>query len=406
MKQLLFLLCISSTLTACVSTPNGSSTPSKTIYRTDVTLGNCQSDPQESAVTTALFSSLIATGVDRISEMIKKASEKETLQQLASRNIEVSNTGMGPCLIIVRGKFHREKPSSLDFDKHYTVTNPNFKFNKNTAITHLRDRGLNLASTPDFYFEGRFEAAKNESENYVVVAPVYAYLGRPIQGAKLSSKGSRNVMLSFAVNQGGSQSDFSKGAGASLVLGKMKVGEGVSYPKDTSSNTVELKEPGNGKVNLVVRNSLESNWFSLPLTKDLAAMNLQVLVSETRDENKFLKFVSDVLGGATDEIKSELQNTLISSKKSEVEDSASAAYDAAYVAAVKAVDACANLAAPDPEIALKAKSALLALIKAKKSTSDDVIQDTDEVENSDVIKISIGANINAKQSCADVQSKL
>jgi len=393
-KILIPTLCLT-LFAGCVHTTKTSSTENNLDYRTEVTLGKCLRTPGESVLAPAILSALISQGVNRIGASIKKASQKETSISLAKRNAELSNIDFGPCLIVARGSFYRKPYSDKNFDhsKHYTTKKGSgFSYDENDNVILMRNQGLHLASTPDFYFEGSFEKASEHTASSMVVRPLYAYLGKPIAESRLT-KNQRNIMLSFAINDGGSSTDFSKGAGASIVIGSMKTGQSKIFPKKPNKNIT---------ANQIIRSPHESDWFTLVLQDTPKPKNIQVLVSETRDENKFWEFVGGVFSETKDEITKELQNTLVSSKRDQIEATALSTYDTAYVEAATKLKTCSDKTSQDLKAALEAQNAIKTLLSAR----NDIGSPRDTLDGTEVSEIKLKYDQNDAEACKTLLGKL
>ena len=120
----------------------------------------------------------------------------------------------------------------------------------------------------------------------------------------------------------------------------------TGYFADVPDAPICLRSPCE-QPDLIMLSPDQSEAFAFPTTTNPGFYRLQVLVSETRGEDAFLTFLAEVFGAASDDIKTELRTSLITSL---VEESAEKelqeiekvriAYDEALVVAFKALQTC------------------------------------------------------------------
>src|SRR5690606_18297248 len=113
------LLATTASLAACV-TPAGRADPpgaldrSDLFYGTQVSTGPCAGESEAVSFLATLAGAVISRGVDRLGAALQSAAGKDVQTTLARRNVEMSATGFGPCVFVVRGWFHRNNPSARD----------------------------------------------------------------------------------------------------------------------------------------------------------------------------------------------------------------------------------------------------------------------------------------------------
>lgn len=366
-------------LGACASMSAGSDKPDKLktadqpfVYDTRAAIGSCPGDVGEAFGIETIGTAIISQGVNRIGAAIKAAAAEETKQVLVRRNLEVSKgETFGPCLLVARGWYY--DATMPDEDRVYVGDRSDFRYA--AKIDSIQRSGLPLAGNPDFFFEARFITAQDKSAT--TLEPIFAYLDEPISKSWIRRSKSRRVMVNFALSEVGKPANFSKGQGSTMVLGKLESGTPRVFPSGSSALVGITCESAAGctidDAKQIMRNSYESDWFSLALPSKPKPMTLQVLVSETRSASAFWKFVSDVFGDIDESLTTDLQQALIPSTgaAAEEEDKAgkealNTAYDQAYAKASTSLAAC--IAAPmDVSKASEARVALRALNKAARA---------------------------------------
>lgn len=327
------------TITGSQGLPDG--VPAGSFYDTQAIIASCPDGAVSQGLAAAIAGAAIAKGVSRIGAAIKAAGEAETRQVVVSRNIELSRKGMKGCLLVARGWFSPTRP--LPGVGYAGTSGTAFKYDRDPSF--IRGQGLWLAGTPDFYFEGRFKASQNEAA--LTMQPVYVFRGDPIATHTLRRGTARGTVLSFAISKPSKAKDLGKGQGATVVLGKLDTNSERKF--ETSDNklfTCDGGDCGNGAFSLRLRGIAESDWFAIPLPEEPEPMTLQVLVSETRGDSAFLKFVGEVFADVEDDLTTALQQKLIPSVGDAAEASDQAAEENALSAYEQALaDAYAKLAA-------------------------------------------------------------
>lgn len=361
------ILAMGSTLAACAPHIAGSERPpadiasSNVYYDTQTIVGPCATDAEALPLVAAVASAIIAQGVNRIGTAIKSAAETETKIVTARRNVELRRgKGLGPCVTVVRGWFYRTTPT------YPGATDPSPFHNDTRSSWTERDNpsrfwrwGLFMASTPDFYFQGRI-VASTDGAAYTVL-PVTAFLDRPISNTPLRPSGTRSVLVSFAFSEVGKSVDLQKGGGTTMVLGRMQPGkplrfEDVSCYSSGSGGTLARSTtacPAAGSFDTLVRSPFESDWFSVALDdKRSRPMTVQALVSETRSPSQFLAFVGDVFADTKGALTDRLQQAAIpavgeAADETELAATEKAASEADAAQGKAITDAKACVAAPD-----------------------------------------------------------
>ncbi|MBQ4855822.1 hypothetical protein IMW82_14190 [Rhodanobacter sp. B2A1Ga4] len=388
-----FVLAGAVLLSSCVTVAGSKGPPAAlkgkdVYYDTQTVMGPCPGQG-ESALLVALGSAVIAKGVSKIGDAIKAAGQLDTQTLNARRNIELqTDEGLPPCVFVARGWFFREHhDSGADF---YSVPGASFSATPDTVSGKFWRIGLDLAATPDFYFVGRFTTSTDKSANAIM--PMEAVLNSPASRNLLRPSGTRYVMVAFALSEVGAATDISKGGGATITLGAMKLSERLKLAKSPLEDAMcaedawtrkttdrnHLYPSGRGcpsqddidHLRFLMRSPFESNWFTVKSFNKPTPMLLQALVTETQNPSKFLQFVGDVFGATQDSITKELQRALIPSVGNDAtaaEDATNAAakadFDKVQGQAITALKAC--VAAPsDPNARIAARGALWALQEA------------------------------------------
>lgn len=315
-------------------------------YDTQVSIGRCPSEigGAESGLAAAFAAAAISKGVAKIGEALQAAAKTESHTALAQRNIEIrTSKPLGPCIVVVRGWFSTTVNYRLPEGAPTLPVGRKAKYHD--ALTPV---GMNIAAEPDFFFEGRLRQALSGSA--YAIQPSYAFLNEPIGGHALRPSKKRNVAIAFALADAGAAVDAAK-TGAVLKLGRLVPGRPTIFSEEpcsaASDETVAAGTCPKGSFDLVIRNPRESHWFKLEATEKTKPMTLYALTTETRDESKFLQFVSAVFGASSDAITTAAQEKLITSEREEAElaDLASDAakaneYDKKLAAAHAVLSAC------------------------------------------------------------------
>ncbi|HYI40760.1 MAG TPA: hypothetical protein VE053_10610 [Allosphingosinicella sp.] len=376
------LLSISAiTLAACTPNLAENARPPQTLlppavsYGTQVVMGRCM--PGAEALIPAILGSVIAQGVNRIGSAIQAAAAQETKVVVARRNIEMRamNDSRGLCVFVARGWFYRDAPTfaaaGVDPSPFYAKPGSAFKYAQPDALWR---NGLFIAATPDFFFQGKVVKATDNSAYSII--PIEATMDKPISTTPLRPSNMRRVLVSFAVTEVGKGVDLNKGGGTTMVIGPMRPGVRLTFPKGlcaaylANGSQTPNQCPEEGKFDVLMRSNFESEWFSLGLAAKSKPMNLQALVSETRDASEFLGFVAAVFGDIRGDLTTELKENLISSVGAaaeevelSAEEKAENELDAAYAKAVTELRACVATPA-DSSKRSTARAALRALIAA------------------------------------------
>jgi hypothetical protein len=388
-KGIAALVAIATILSGCAPNIAGSGRPPAALvaddvyYDTQTIVGPCYDPAEAVPLLAALASAVISTGVNRIGDAIKAASETETRTVTARRNVELrQGEGLGPCVTVVRGWFYRNPPSFPDDPSPSPfAVNDKSKWPLSNAqeVAQFWRWGLHMASTPDFYFQGRIVASTDKTA--YAVLPLAASLDRPLSSVPLRPGGQRSVLVSFAFSDVGKSADFQKVGGTTIVLGKMEPGRLLKFSsiscfaKGNGGSLESLRLTGDKCIgqkdfDTLIRSPFESEWFSVTLGEKSKPMMVQALVSETRSPSQFLAFVSDVFAASKGRIAEELQQELIPSIG---DDSAEAALSAkeklandADTAQGKAItDLRACVAAPtDPAKRIAARASLRSFVQA------------------------------------------
>lgn len=333
----------------------------KVYYDTQTVVGPCATDAEAAPLLAAVASAVIAQGVNRIGDAIKASADTETKVVTARRNLELrKGKGLGPCITIVRGWFYREPPAYDPAPSPFYVNiKSQWPTNSQPEVAAFWRRGLHMAGTPDFYFQGRI-VSSTDGAAYTVL-PVMASLDRPISSTPLRPSGTRSVLVSFAFAEAGKSLDLQKGGGTTIVLGKMEPGKLLRFAdvncyaagKDGKLAPV-TSCPGEGTFDTLVRSPFESDWFSVSLGEKSKPMAVQALASETRSASQFLSFVSDVFGATKGTLTERLQQGLIPSvgdaaEETELAAKEKAANDADTAQGKAIADLKACTAAPDDQ---------------------------------------------------------
>jgi hypothetical protein len=349
------LLAIIGCLSACV-TPAGRADPPRPLdrgelfYGTQVSTGNCVGGEEAVPILATLVGAVIARGVDRLGAAIQSAAGKDVQTTLARRNVELSAEGFGPCIVVVRGWFHRDDPVA-NHSPFQPRAGSAFPLNSHDEIGAVWNLGLWVATTPDFYFQGRL--IRNASATAYTIVPMQATLDTPISAHSLRGD-RRSIVMSFALASGGASS-ISNG-GATVVLGEVRPGILSRFPParcvlgtgaspTTSACPTGPTPPAN--ITRIVRPAFESEWFAPTLGTELKPMTLLAQVQETRDESVFWGHVAAIFTAVQQPATTALQRALVPELGADAAETATTAaetaqnaYDNALSGAVTALDAC------------------------------------------------------------------
>lgn len=379
--QQIWLVAGTAWLTGCThaasqSPPPRQFAPSTLIYQTQVSNGPCVGEVEAVGFLATLAGAVISQGVNRIGKAIEEAARTDTQTALARRNLEMTAAGLGECVYVARGWFHRSNPAAPDFpmplERRFAFLSKSaFPVTNLETVGDLWRTGLFMAATPDFYFQGRL--VPNSTRTAYTVLPILATLDRPIASNQIRSD-RRSVTISFALAAGGASAVQN---GSTVVLGRIEPGRLAEFPEGTcvvaSGGEPELKACPSKKdetIVRVVRTAFESEWFSPAMTSELKPMTLLAQVSETRDESRFLAFVAALFNDVKAPITTGLQHALVpelgaDAAEAEITAAEAAAntHDKAVAGAVSALKEC--IAAPaDVTKRTNARVALRGLIAA------------------------------------------
>jgi hypothetical protein len=338
-------------------------------YATQVAMGECAFTRQEegaaAAISSALLSNAITSGVNHIGMALTAAAKEQSLVTQTSRNIVVKAETFGPCVQVVRGWFHQD-PYPITSNADPLTGNPKFAaaqswfsddfINLERFRTLWLRNQLWLAAPPEFVFEGRIAVA---SDNTLTIAPQYVRMDEPLFTRKLRRDRSRHVAVFLAFHKPDTAVDVVDNPGAAFVIGKLDPGEARTYP---DPRTIDRFTPTSGFVN---RWPHESKWFTLAVGKENEPWVVSAAVTEKQSANEFLGFVAEVFGNSKETIASELQTVIVPKKRADAKESATAAremaenaYDTSHAGALQALTSCATADAPTPEQASAARAAL------------------------------------------------
>jgi hypothetical protein len=205
-------------------------------------------------------------------------------------------------------------------------------------------------------FEGRITRA---GANALAVAPQYVRLDEPLFTRTLRRDHARHVALFLTFVPPGTALDAETNPGATLLLGRLRPGDAHRYPDPAA---IARSTPEDVARN---RSPHESDRFTLSIGKEKELWTVSAAVTETQDASEFLAFVAEVFGGAKETLGTEVQNLVIPEKRAAVreaaattQETAATAYDQKQVAALAALDACAQADAPTGQQASEARVAL------------------------------------------------
>ena len=399
-KYLAVLLCVflvsaCTTIAGTGDPPEGVATSVR--YGTHAVIGKCPSEPAESAIAAAIGASVVSKGVSRIGAAIAAAANEQTNTAYVRRNVELTSDGLGPCLLVARGWFFKDRSSMIAG----TYQDAGGVFNYDGQPSNLHQQGLWLAATPDFFFEGKMVAAGDGSA--LSMLPAYAYMGKPMASRFLRPGDARSILVAFAISKPAKDVDLSKGNGATVVLGRFDAGSDKEYSTDAAAVfTCDQQGCPKSPVNQLIRAPNESEWFSVPLTDKAQPMTLQVLVSETQSASKFLTFVGEVFSDVEKDLTTELQQALIPSVGDAADESEATAaenalnaYEEKYAGALAKLVACQS-AGTDMAKAAAAKKAMRETNqKARAADQPEPFSD------SDIDGIVVKAGGNSSAACRD-----
>lgn len=404
-KHAAYLVSIAILLNGCTAHIAGTERPPLALakediyYDTQLVVGPCDGPEEAVPLLPLVAATVISKGVDHIADAVKAAAAAETKTVTARRNIELRKV-LAPCITVARGWFYRTR-ISLDSKFDVNLTS-HFPFSSIAEIAPLRRAGLELAATPDFFFQGRIVNSTNQSAYSVL--PVMASLDKPIASTPLRPSGARSLMIAFSFADAGHPIDLSKGGGATIVIGRIAPGNILRFSKIdcyASMTNQKLDEkldicPGKDSVDSLVRSPFASDWFSVTLDSNITKpFTISALVSETRSESRFLSFVSDVLGAVKDTASKDLQSSFIPSTGLAATETANNAADIAQVKAIGDLKAC--VASPaDAGVRTQARASMRTFIAAARAAGkrfeDDALANAIKTDGNDAIACQAAMN--------------
>ncbi|MGJ7546315.1 hypothetical protein [Variovorax sp. LT1R16] len=346
------------------------------IYDTQTVVGQCAPGAEAAPIVAALAGTAISQGISRIGAALTAAAEAKTDVVIAKRNMElITSKGVGPCVTIARGWFYRSTPTYSGQGKVASpfADNPASAWPYRQRVEAFWQKGLYLASVPDFYFQGAVISSLDKSR-YAIV-PTVVTMDAPISRTVLRPSNVRDVIVAFAIGE--QELDLSKGAGATMVIGQMRPGQQARIPTALCVFHNGVGERPNAcpsstvAADIVLYGSQLSEWFAVPVANARKPMYLQAMVSETRDASKFLGFVAAVFNDQSFKtaLNTQVQQALISPVGHAADDKAEIdklklenEHDSAIVAARGALQACVR--DPSADGRLNARIAMRKLMAA------------------------------------------
>jgi hypothetical protein len=355
---------------------------SKTRQDTRTFAGPCRSAlvQERSGPLAALGDAILPTLIDKslslFSTAIRKAGEASTVSITASYNTEIGSDVMPvKCITIVQGNFYTQ--DTYFHEGTYAALNPLGDQNQSDiklSYSHLKTMGAYLAGAPAFFFEG----ALNRSEDRAAIAiQPTIILYNSLLGSKTLNwfGGTRDLVVSTAISAPGSA-----GANEQGTIGQFKL-------KGLSTGTMllfDVKGP-------------QTAWIPIQLTQQKAPRTIEVTITETKDANKFLTFLADVLDGSKEQVETVLKQTLVQSERTKLKQQLIDAEKARQLATTAATTDSIQ-AQTDARLAIiDYTTAKDAYDKAGSSKSDLVRKDLIE-KGGAAIKSMIAANLKARQA--------
>lgn len=419
MQRLILLAAAAALLPGCASVHMREDTASpppyapKAEYATQVAVGDCIFTRQEegalAGIASALLGNAVSAGVNRIGTALTEAAKEKTLSTKASRNLEVSASTFGPCVQVIRGWFHQDPfplgtgddplADNANFLAAQSALQPDFISRQRLHTLWLRNQ-LWLAAPPEFLFEGRIMAAKN---NVLTIAPQYVRMDEPLFTRSLRRDPARHVAVFLSFSAPGAAVDAETNPGATFVIGRLVPGEARTYPDPRS---IVKFTPDDRVLN---RWPHESDWFTLAIGKDKEPWIATAAVTEKQSANEFLAFVAEVFDSSKATITTELQNVIVPDKRAAVKENAASAQETAassldekQVGALTKLEACAQADAPNAQNASDVRSALRQLNQAARAAHRD-----EPAAGSCIDRVSITAAPAAnKAACGSIHAAL
>jgi hypothetical protein len=226
-----------------------------------------------------LAKAAITEGANYIGKALTEAGKARTLTASGTRNLKAPASGLGNCVIVVRGRFD----ATGAVTPAWTAPHP---WNPDLAAK-LVERGIVSVDAPDFLFEGKI--VQSDDASSFTIRPATISYGQPI-GEKVSAGQERHVALFFAFTGPGVKVTADSAPATNVVIGKIATATGFKFappPADQSS-------------------PFEPIWFSVS-SDAKKPVTINVVESDTRDERAFLTFLGKVL--STDKVKGEIAST-------------------------------------------------------------------------------------------------
>ena len=338
------------------------------IYGNDREIKARPSDGEGFAATLgAVVSGIIDAGLGRFGRALRAAGEEETTTQAAQKNIELGAGLIEPCVQIVRGRFttaNRANIADKELDK---------KINRKTQSAsklslkpdQLRAAGIFLYGRPDFFAELQIRLSSDYSATSI--APTFVSYNRLLKDRSFKAGKSRGLALNMRFHPPGVSADEQGSTGGTVVLGDIALGTEIEYlipdsidepypvesawfpsispvaenaqtfgckiiaedvtgdtttPDDTSENTAN-----EDATNAAAAGPAASN--PIPILENATRrggranlckpFTITASIAETRDARPFMLFLADVFDSSKDTLKTDLENTLVESKRDEVE---------------------------------------------------------------------------------------
>jgi hypothetical protein len=384
----LLVACASSRLRADAPVPIRVVDGQPTLYTTQVALGECVFRPEPdirilpfAAIGTALLSSAVSEGVNRLGIALKEAAKEGRWEAKTFRNVEVRgavspaethfDSDFGPCLQLVRGWFyvdtaHEEQKRQLAA-QWFTDD-----FVQQDRFNILWNNRLWLAAPPDFLFEGEFDASENHQA--LTVAPHYVRLDEPIATRFFRPGKARHVAVFFVFHRPDEAADVENKPAVALPMGKLESRAARIYP-------------GRLPLGATNRSPHESEWFTLRLTPQREPLTVTALVVETQEASEFLAFIAAVFAGAQAEITKQVQTAVIPAQAAAARESVRAeeerlatTYDQRFSAAMAKLRECASSSGNLATLAYQAHEAMRKLNQASRAwRKGDVFNESDHI---------------------------